>query len=758
MHDRYYRAVVRALVAIDPQLTGLVVISGQVGGRFALGSATASRDWECRYDRELFHYDMRATLDPDSGAWSVAAPKPEPVCVVLPRSVRYDMQRLPHFSRYFDSVLVVRVFDARICGAAHCKCKAITYRMWSVVACLDATLRPERLVVSETAKLLRNRLYPGDLDKVLASLPLNRESLRLFSWNTDFMRSIKHRMEFGSQHDTRALGNMASELGPALVSGARTDTLGLFCGIYGPHGLVYVTPELTVEQLERDIHSDCCSRVASLTQNHADLAVFAHMRAANRALVYPIAYQHEVFSENKRVAGFAAYVREMERFYRYYADACKRDSPFVQITDKQAIDSVSDGVHIFYENPSIWNTHMSLLIESGLHSDVMELRRALAEPRVHILATIHLPSQIRQVTLSNADCLFVCPNRALARWAASEISPMHACSFTSLMRNNIGDHEHARICILWAHMLGIQQWLALVRRFTKSELVFVGSYYGCHPGGSMVAIQGGRFRRELGYGLGNVYAQTLKQLSDKIVLVAAPKDSSAIGPAYMICKTVYDYENHHISWDTALETLSSLVPSDGSLQHHGEVFLQAGEPIKYTPCGPVFVVHDTGDHFAQELTNDHQNTVHVCVCHTRGPGECHPNVRYRIRSNSDLVTMDEVLLYYCTAEGQVDSERCVVSERPFISAATNTLIPLRFAEGETCSIRNYTGEPASSVRFATTVRTVPIMHLAQAATLTTGELAVRMAPSEPLPMEISPVYRGSWPTDNFFYYEQCHLV
>jgi hypothetical protein len=111
--------------------------------------------------------------------------------------------------------------------------------------------------------------------------------------------------------------------------------------------------------------------------------------------------------------------------------------------------------------------------------------------------------------------------------------------------------------------------------------------------------------------------------------------------------------------------------------------------------------------------------------------------------------MKEILSYYNDQE-RGECERCSVSDRPSISAATNTIIPL-FSQthADTSSIRNYTGEPALSVRLLSSVDGIGLVHLAQAATLSTIEVAVRLPPPYNGKMQISQGLERSWPTDNF---------
>lgn len=726
MRDWYYNRLSQLCARGAPDARHHVIV-GRAQAAFA-----ATRHHECTSSRTYIHFEVDGeflftTNGCQGEAWKTHKPAVSAMLMV-PKSAPWAIYAQPHFSSQFQSTFVVSEFlpsAAGGCFAKSCRCRTkIECRIWSVELCVDARLQPTSLCLADSKMY---RMSQRDLDTIFGALRLSQNEIETLVWTPELLSQTRRRLEFAPQTQRWSLEKMTEVMMPILAPAAKSETFGLVCSVFrsrdGAELPLYFE---SVEGFERFLRRHCRSRSRPLDLQHHELALMARMEPAQRMPLYPIMFTHETFrtlDSGERCLvyepRFLEYRDEMELFYAYYRDACRHDSPFVSMMGIKSPKFV-----VFRDIGRAPGRH--LMCEEKTRQQLLELTHLIGEPRVSLVSTIHLPSQIRQVVLAHADARFFAANRALARWATSEVHPGNVETFTSLIYNHDKIPHGQKLCILWAHMLGIQQWLVLLQLYPASSITFVGSYFGTHPGGKGLFENGGKFMRELCYGLGNVFGSAMRSFSDKVTLLTVPNSETTPCRAYDICKSAYDYVNHHKSFDETSNAIMQMI-APGRNRDSSMVTLDIEDEFGTTSFSgsplPI-LIYNTGEQLTYCATSDSDDTFHICCCRTRGPSQCQPTMRYRIRSESDLVDHAEVKAYYTNHVPY----SCFVSERPFLCAATHIMLQIGdspFTGAAALSFCYYTGEPVANIKLARLNPTVSLVALAQVATLTSDTLHYR---------------------------------
>lgn len=437
------------------------------------------------------------------------------------------------------------------------------------------------------------------------------------------------------------------------------------------------------------------------------LLISSCLEPAQRAVLYPLTWACE--DREQLGNSFANYVPAMEHRLEYQRQLLLFDSPLVC-------------------------RRMAPEFETGC----AQLEHLLRSDRVTVHAAVHLPTQVADLVFDDYPrSTFVCPNRGLQLWLMGELQTEIPFRFEDLVRRcAAGDWAPPRrLVVLWAHMLGIQQWLFLAEHCCPAgEVVFVCSYFGvhvrspCEPG---IAL----FLDTPGYGSGDVLGELLRNAPELVKV--SPPPTRGVSQARQVCDLAFRALSHELDWVDAHGQAMELLLEDAedevdrtqpgfgwSADDPLRVYLGSNHRVTPTFGNRIrhaFVSHQSGEVFVRAVTCDQPGTFHVCQCHARGVAFCQPNLRFK----SHIAPSTGAL-----PDRQRTHVGCLTSDRPHIAAHLHVLLDIQVETGlaDPLPLGFYAGFPAHEVVGIAPADGISLIQLARLATQARGRVAL-LAPS-----------------------------
>jgi len=669
--------------------------------------------------------------------------------LVLPQIYAYRAHFDAHLNPLFRSVLLLRrhVPDS-ICEEAAldrtCWCNRARTRYYDVLAKVDV----ERSVGMTCAGVLKVLFDSGVLQSYMrkAITDAVRERSRglspeMISWNYKLLRSVittlrNDRTRWSSSAD------LAGAVVPFVAPGSSTSTYGFLIGLFGQQAMVGTSDLDTSQSLEEMIWALCFSRTPLHRQTRQDALLFAFMPFNQRALVYPLMYFHER-EEWRAHFKYRRYVRYAETHFRYWREMVAGDMPLWKIDHTVAPRLELD------DFCRLSNAHSGHWISKSWRRKVKRLAMLLLDKRVKVLAAIHLASQVFTIVSSQLmDYVLVCPNEGLSEWLSEILYPHRVYTVRQLLEQwpNSDDlpsiSGKRRLAVLYAHMIGIQQWTEVLNTYRDTEIAFVTSYFGRHV--YMRNPQDtGVYQREDTYGIGDVYMELLKAHPD-CVTTLVDQTGTCTSDAYRVSLLAYQAIHSLSDQYACIESVSEIVSRSMTTIDVEDWLILDLLGTNATRAASnyftKFLCINTGRLYVRDSNAASRSNVHYCQCYTVHPTACFIETRYTSYGAPDDNWLREL------TERQRNFGACLLSDRPFINAASNTMKPMVGSSPTypLIGISEYTARPVPSVLLSFRVKSLSLVDVARAAVHSTDEIALytRNSPTSNPPYV---VMRGRWP-------------
>ena len=653
---------------------------------------------------------------------------------------------LPHFSPLFTSVLLVKKLHEPAPPVAcktdlsgkECWCNLSDVERHKVVCCVDVE-RTHGLTCGASLDLLfasdlmpsfqRNAIYSALRSKSFGMNP------SVTSWNMTLLRRVVMELR-KTRPRWRTASELAGALLPWIVDGSSSSTFGYYLGLFGQRGLTSVTDQDSSATLEDAIASLCPGTTSLSRQADQDVTLYANLTVGQRVLLYPLMYHHE--SEQLRDSTtFEAYVVLCERLYACWRGMVYCDSPVWMLSELDK--NPGHPMHLATYN----HRERTCVMMKSVGRDLDKLASLILSARVSVTALIHISSQIRSVVSSYFPRhVLVCPNDGLRDWLCDILYPAQVITLRQLFDTYSSASDlptldgEPCIAVLYAHLLGYQQWLELIEAYDRANLTFVVSYFGSH--GRLTTPRGlGLYQKESINGFGNVYHELRRFHPEKVNTVVGD-GRACTTDAYRISHLVYQAVEGHCDAMAAIETVRTLIMQ----QHEPElVFDVFGVPGNHATVVSGFLCVNTGRVFVPDRDAINDRNVHLCECYVNHPATCSVDTRYVCYHAQDhRQWMTDI------QAREKHFAKCMLTDRPSINCAINAIRPFVGPSGwePIIGVSEYNAPPLQSVAVSLRLKKLSLVDVARAAVHSLDRVSIDTR-NTPCGSDDPLRYCGLWP-------------
>ena len=661
---------------------------------------------------------------PDSDAQGV-------VILAVPLNSLY--RNVPHLSKCFNCMLLVKPWR---------KPGACAYGRHNRCHCNIKNLHYYELVLPVYSQLefMSNRLM-DIVDELQPAIPGFEQMKvqfmdRLKPWIVNRSRRpvdkalLVHLQRTASHRDGKYHDVLTRALMPLLSHGAKESVLGILTTLFGLGALDLPTTHCNEEMLEIVCYRLAFTRFDPMSIYNGNLmCITSCLDDLQRALIYPITYMHEDVGQltdlipptGRETPGvFEKYVRMMEMRFQYQRFLMRHDTWRMPIgaTEFSSFFGEEDLERIQEEGRS-----MTTVIDPMAVGSLDRLQTLLDDSRVRVHAALHLPSQMVDIAEDYMSTTIVCPNRGIQIWLMKLLHPLIVLRFEDLLLRQMDPRwvAPARLTVVWAHMLGAQQWLHLLETSGNTEITFLASFFGSHtktPSGRDMGL----FLDIPGYGTGNVFTQLLQYRPELIkVLQRQPGASGSPCTAYKLSELAYEVLCGNKTWSDAQPALALILQNGDTDRRECYYEWYADDPLCIhlspyplekgysTIVGHAAMSHQTGEIYVRDTSCREEGTYHMCRCYV-GSTPCNPSVRYVVygERNATRLSMPDNSRSYLG---------CLKSTLPCVSAHTHVMLDLQVEalSGAPLAQALYTGCPADRVVVVASPKGTSLVQIARAA-------------------------------------------